>query len=69
MSFEKMYADLDSIVKKLETQNVDLEESIKLFNDGIEISKNCLKSLNESKGRIMLLTDELNKLTEEFKID
>ena len=69
MSFEKMYADLDCIVKKLETQNVDLEDSIKLFNDGIDISKKCLKSLNESKGRIMLLTNELNRLTEEFKID
>jgi exodeoxyribonuclease VII small subunit len=69
MSFEKMYGELDGIVKKLESQNIDLEESIKLFNDGIELSKKCLESLNESKGKILLLTDELNKLTEEFKID
>lgn len=69
MSFEQMYAELDAIVKKLEGQGVGLEDGIKLFNDGIEISRKCLESLNESKGKIQLLTDELNKLTEDFKVE
>lgn len=69
MTFEQMYAKLDEIVKKLEGQGVGLEESIKLFNDGLELSKKCLESLNQSKGKILLLTDELNKLTEEFNPD
>ncbi|HIU82380.1 MAG TPA: exodeoxyribonuclease VII small subunit [Candidatus Faecicola pullistercoris] len=69
MTFEQMYAKLDEIVKKLEGQGVGLEESIKLFNDGLELSRKCLESLNQSKGKILLLTDELNKLTEEFNPD
>lgn len=69
MTFEQMYAKLDEIVKKLEGQGVSLEESIKLFNDGLELSRKCLESLNQSKGKILLLTDELNKLTEEFNPD
>ena len=67
MNFETAYSKLEEIVKKLEGQNVSLEESIALFNSGIELSKECLKFLNESKGKIPLLTDELNNLCEEFK--
>lgn len=67
MNFETAYSKLEEIVKKLEGQNVSLEESIALFNSGIELSKKCLKFLNESKGKIQLLTDELNNLCEEFK--
>ena len=67
MNFETAYSKLEEIVKKLEGQNVSLEESIALFNSGIELSKACLKFLNESKGKIQLLTDELNNLCEEFK--
>ena len=67
MNFETAYSKLEEIVKKLEGQNVSLEESIALFNSGIELSKGCLKFLNESKGKIQLLTDELNNLCEEFK--
>lgn len=68
MNFEETYAELESIVKKLESQKVSLEESLALFNKGIELSRKCLEFLNESKGKITLLTDELNNLTEEFKI-
>ncbi|MCI6946046.1 MAG: exodeoxyribonuclease VII small subunit [Clostridiales bacterium] len=67
MNFETAYSKLEEIVKKLEGQNVSLEESIALFNSGIELSKECLKFLKESKGKIQLLTDELNNLCEEFK--
>lgn len=67
MNFETAYSKLEEIVKKLEGQNVSLEESIALFNSGIELSKECLKFLNESEGKIQLLTDELNNLCEEFK--
>lgn len=67
MNFETAYSKLEEIVKKLEGQNVSLEESIALFNSGIELSKECLTFLNESKGKIQLLTDELNNLCEEFK--
>lgn len=68
MSFEETYTELENIVKKLEGQKVSLEESLHLFNKGIELSRKCLEFLNESKGKILLLTDELNNLTEEFKV-
>ena len=69
MTFEEMYVKLENVTKKLDDKDVSLEESIALYNKGIELSKKCLESLNESKGKILLLTDELKKLTEEFSID
>ncbi len=69
MNFETTYAKLDEIVKKLEGQKVSLEESVTLFNEGIELSKQCLTYLNETKGKIKLLTDELNNICEEFKLN
>ena len=69
MTFEEMYVELENVTKKLDDKDVSLEESIALYNKGIELAKKCLESLNESKGKILLLTDELKKLTEEFSID
>ena len=69
MTFEEMYVELENVTKKLDDKDVSLEESIALYNKGIELSNKCLESLNESKGKILLLTDELKKLTEEFTID
>lgn len=69
MTFEEMYVELENVTKKLDDKDVSLEESIALYNKGIKLSKKCLESLNESKGKILLLTDELKKLTEEFSID
>ncbi|MEG1985717.1 MAG: exodeoxyribonuclease VII small subunit [Clostridia bacterium] len=68
MNFELAYAELESIVKKLEGQKVGLDESVELFNKGIELSRKCLEFLSHSKGKIELLTNELTNLTEEFKI-
>lgn len=68
MTFEKQLQELESIVKKLEA-GASLDESIALFQKGIELSRLCIASLNESKGKILLLTDELKNLTEELKID
>lgn len=69
MNFEESYRKLEEIVSKLEGQEITLEESTKLFTDGIELSKSCLEYLNKTKGKIKILTDELNNLCEEFKID
>lgn len=68
MTFEKQMQELENIVKKLES-GASLDESIALFQKGIELSRGCIASLNESKGRILLLTDELKNLTEDLKID
>ena len=65
MTFEESIIKLEEIVKKLDG-DATLEEAIELFQQGIELSKNCMEKLKEQKGKIELLVDEIKNLTEEF---
>ena len=49
--------------------NRALDDAIKAFERGIELSKLCIESLKAQKGKLELLTDDINNLTEELKID
>lgn len=53
MNFETTFSELEEIVKKMETQKISLDESLELFNKGIELSKKCLQYLGDSKGKIL----------------
>ena len=64
MEFEKKLAELEAIVKKLEDKNVSLEEGIGLFSHGLSLTKECLSDLGESKARISVIREEMDKLTE-----
>ncbi|NLZ25168.1 MAG: exodeoxyribonuclease VII small subunit [Clostridiales bacterium] len=67
MTFEESIIKLEEIVKKLDG-DATLEEAIELFQQGIELSKNCMEKLKEQKGKIELLVDEIKNLTEEFNL-
>jgi len=60
MSFEESVTKLEEIVKKLEDENISLEESMEKFEMGIKLSSNCLKRLNEAEGKIEELTRSEN---------
>ena len=57
-TFEQALAQLEQIVQKLERGELPLEESLKLYEDGIRLSRLCHGKLEEAEGRIeMLLKD------------
>lgn len=60
LSFEEAMEKLEEIVKKLENGTQTLEESLILFQKGIELSKICAKKLNEASGKISILTREID---------
>ncbi len=64
MNFEESILRLEEIVKLLESGEVKLDEVNSLFSEGADITKNCFKLLNESKGKITVLREELDKLVE-----
>lgn len=66
--FEEALSELETIVRKLEG-DLPIDEATKAFERGIQLSKTCMDELKEEKGKISLLVDDLNKLTEEFVID
>jgi exodeoxyribonuclease VII small subunit len=58
-TFETSLRDLEKIVRRLEDGDLSLEESLKLFEDGVKLSRECQERLNQAERRIeVLLKDE-----------
>ncbi len=51
-SFDEQLEKLKSIVEKMEHGGLSLDESLKLFEEGIALSKRLLEILNRSEGRV-----------------
>ncbi|MBQ3295103.1 MAG: exodeoxyribonuclease VII small subunit [Erysipelotrichaceae bacterium] len=56
LSFEKQMQKLQEIVEKLEKGDVELDESINLYEEGLKLSKELKKQLGDFESRI----NELN---------
>ena len=53
--FERCLARLEEIVKKLETANLPLDDAMKLFEEGVALSRDCQKQLEDAEGRVEIL--------------
>ena len=54
-SFEDALQQLEQIVQKLEKGELPLEESLKLYEEGIRLSRLCHGKLEEAEGKIEML--------------
>jgi exodeoxyribonuclease VII small subunit len=54
-SFEESLKKLESIVDKLEKGDLSLEESLKLFEEGVGLSATCKKEIEEAEGKVQML--------------
>ena len=54
-NFEELMNELEDITNKLENEKLPLEDSVKLFEKGIEISKKCNEKLENAQKRITIL--------------
>lgn len=52
LNFEEALLELESIVKKIDTGEQDLNQSIENFERGIKLKKHCEKMLNEAKMKV-----------------
>ena len=66
--FEEALSELETIVKKLEG-DMPLDEAIKAFEKGIELSKICIEDLKAEKGKLALLVDDIKNVTAELNLD
>jgi exodeoxyribonuclease VII small subunit len=55
--FEAAVAELESIVKKLEEGDLPLEESLKLYERGVHLSRFCHARLEDAERRIEILNE------------
>lgn len=54
-SFEESLKKLESIVEQLEKGDLALEDSLKLFEEGVGLSAACKKELDEAEGKVQML--------------
>jgi len=55
--FEAALAELDTLVKKLEDGDLSLEQSLALYERGVQLSRFCHARLEEAERRIEILTE------------
>jgi exodeoxyribonuclease VII small subunit len=56
MSFEAAMAELEKVVRDLESGNVELERSITLYERGAALKAHCEKKLKEAEERVEKIT-------------
>lgn len=70
MDFEKNLIRLEEIVGKMERGELSLDDSLKLFEEGVKLSKECHQRLSEAENKVRILmgVDEKGQaVTQEFK--
>lgn len=70
-NFELNLKKLEELVKKLDSDELTLDESIALFEEGIKLSKKCSDKLEsaEKKINILLQDENENQKEEKFEIE
>jgi exodeoxyribonuclease VII small subunit len=63
--FEDCLQRLEQIVDELEKGNVPLEQALKLFEEGVQLSSSCRKELEEAEGKVEILLKQNGKLQSE----
>jgi len=59
--FEKALAELETLVERLETGDLSLEESLKDFERGVALTRACQKALAEAEQKVQILLSEEGK--------
>lgn len=63
--FEECLQRLEKLVDELEKGNVPLEQALKLFEEGMQLSASCRKELEEAEGKVEILLKQNGKLQPE----
>ena len=58
LTYEQAITRLEEIVKQLENDEVSLEDTMKLFEEGIKLSKICEDKLNKAEQQFTVLLKE-----------
>jgi exodeoxyribonuclease VII small subunit len=62
VNFEKAIKDLEKIVEDLESGNLSLEESLKAFEKGIKLTRQCQGELEKAELKVQNLVEENGEL-------
>jgi exodeoxyribonuclease VII small subunit len=68
-NFEKDLMRLEEISELLESDSVDLEDALNLYEEGIKLSRSCISALKKAELRITELKKNLDELNFEEEND
>ena len=70
MTFEQALSRLEIIVKQLESGEIALEDSIKLFEEGVKLSAVCSSLLKDAKQKVeILIEDNSSCVKKDFNVN
>ena len=55
--FEEHLTKLETVVERLERGDLTLDESVRLFEEGMKLSQSCKADLEQAEGRIQVLVE------------
>ena len=58
--FNKGLAELEMIINKMESGDLSLEDSLKYFEKGVKIHRQCYSALTDAEQRVNILSEEDN---------
>lgn len=58
LDFESSLETLESLVERMESGELSLEDSLSAFEQGIQLTKNCQKALKEAEQRVKILIEQ-----------
>jgi len=62
VDFEQALQDLEGLVTTMEQGELSLEESLKAFETGIKLTRDCQSRLSEAEQKVQLLLEEQGQL-------
>lgn len=65
MNFEITLNELETIIEKMESGQLSLEESLRYFENGIKLSRLCQTALRDAEQKVQLLVDDNGEFKEE----
>jgi exodeoxyribonuclease VII small subunit len=71
MEFEKKLARLEEIVQKMEKADLSLEDSLKFFEEGVRLSRECQGQLADAENKVKILMgldDQGKPITKDFDV-
>lgn len=64
MTFEESLEKLSAIRDELDSADITLDRSIKLYEESVKYTKNCLDLLKSTEGKIVEIKAEIDKIVE-----
>ena len=63
--FEGSFKRLEALVTEMEKGDLPIEEALKAFEEGIGLTRECQKILQDAEQKVVLLTEKAGQITEQ----